>query len=58
MVILGFNKIFNGGGMKNFEQAMDEGIVDPAVKAAREAAANAPPPAKKAGGWAGLPGSK
>ena len=56
-VLLGFNKVFKGSALKNFSEAMEEGIVDPEKKAAEEEAAAAPPPPKKAGAWSGLPGS-
>ena len=57
-VLLGFNKVFKGSALKNFSEAMEEGIVDPEKKAAEEEAAAAPPPPKKAGAWSGLPGSR
>ena len=56
-VMLGFNKVFNGSAMKNFSEAMDEGIEDPEAKKAEEEAA-AKPVEKKAGAWGGLPGSR
>lgn len=52
-VMLGFNKIFNGSALKSFADVMEEGIADPAVKAADEAKA-AKPVEKKAGAWGGL----
>ena len=35
-VLLGFNKVFKGSALKNFSEAMEEGIVDPEKKAAEE----------------------
>ena len=57
-VMLGFNKVFNGSALKNFSEAMDEGIVDPEAKKAEEEEAAKPPEPKKAGAWGGLPGSR
>ena len=56
-VMLGFNKVFNGSALKNFAEAMDEGIEDPEAKKAEEEEA-AKPVEKKAGAWGGLPGSR
>ena len=57
-VMLGFNKVFNGSALKNFSEAMDEGIEDPEAKKAEEEEAAKPPEPKKAGAWGGLPGSR
>ena len=46
-VLLGFNKVFKGSALKNFSEAMEEGIVDPEKKAAEEEAAAAPPPRRR-----------
>lgn len=55
-VMLAFNKIFNGSALKNFDEAMEEGIKDPeAEKKMEEAKAAEEAKPKKAGSWSGLP---
>jgi len=60
-VLLGFNKIFTGSALKNFDsdnfnEAVAEGVKDPeAEKAKEEAAAAEAEKPKKAGSWSGKP---
>jgi hypothetical protein len=56
--MLGFNKVFNGSALKNFSEAMYEGIEDPEAKKVEEEEAANPAEPKKAGAWGGLPGSR
>jgi magnesium chelatase subunit I len=57
-VMLGFNKIFKGSALADFNQTLEEGLEDPEAKAAEEEAAAKPAGggAAKAGAWGGLPG--
>ena len=50
--------MFKGSALKNFSEAMEEGIVDPEKKAAEEEAAAAPLPRRRLVRGAVSPGSR